>query len=60
VVADNQIGAIIADALDLGGRRDARHEDLGGLGQFLRGIGDSGTVIAARGSNDTGRRHFPG
>jgi len=59
LAADDEVGAVVANALDLGRGGDARHEDLRRNATPHRGISDGGTVIAARGGGDAGRRHLP-
>ena len=50
----HEIGAVLADPLDLRGRRHGRHEDLRGDAESHRGVGDGRPVIAARGGDDAG------
>ena len=57
-LADDTSGAVAADALGLGRRGDAGHEDGGGDAQPVRGIGHGGAVIAARGRDHAGCRHL--
>ena len=45
--ADDQFGAVAADALELCRRADLRHEDGGFLPELHGGIGDRCTMIAA-------------
>ncbi len=56
--ADEEIGPVIANALDLGGRGDAGHEDLRPHGEFLRRISDGRAVVSARRSDDARLRNF--
>ncbi len=60
LAADHQIGAIGADARDLGRRRHRRHEDLRRHAAAHRGVGDRGAVVAARRRDHAGRRHRAG
>src|SRR5215831_790010 len=57
VTFDDQIGAVLADALDLGCRRHAWNEDLGRPLQLHRGVSDRGAVVAARCGNHAARGH---
>jgi hypothetical protein len=54
VAAHHEVGAVRADAPDLGRRGNRRHEDLGWHAQPHRRISHGGAVIA------TGRRHHAG
>ena len=49
--ADHEVGTVIANALNLGGRGDARHEDLRRHAELARRIGDGSAVVPA-GSGD--------
>jgi hypothetical protein len=60
LTADDEIGAIAANARYLDGRGGVRHEDPGGNPEALRGERDCRAVVAARGRDDPGRRHGPG
>jgi hypothetical protein len=53
--ADVQCGAVAANALDLGWRRRAGHEDRRGHTELFRGIGDCDAMVATRRSHHAGR-----
>src|SRR5581483_8598104 len=57
LAADDEVGAAAADARDLGGGGDLRHEDARPVPQLARRIGHRRAVIAARGGRDSRRRH---
>jgi hypothetical protein len=56
VAADDELGAAIANPLNLRRRRDARHEDPGPDAEFHRRVRDRSSVIAARGGDNAGCR----
>ena len=54
VAANDELGAVFADAPDLRRRGDARNKDLGGDAELQSGVGDRRPVIAAGGGGDAG------
>src|SRR5207253_6757357 len=60
VALDREVGATVADALQLRRRRDVRHENLGRLAKLHRGIGDRRAMVAARGRDHAGLRYVTG
>ena len=56
LAADDELGAVAADALGLGRRRDGGHENRRRRAEPHRRIGDRRAVIAARGRDDAGLR----
>ena len=59
VAAHHQLGAVAADAGDLGRQRHRRHEDVGRHARPHGGIRHGGTVITARGRHYAGRGDRP-
>ena len=60
VALDREVGAVVADALHLGRRGDARHEYLGRLAELHRRIGDRRAMVAARRRDHSGLRYLAG
>ena len=52
LATDDELGAVVADALNFRRRRDARHEDLGRNAELHRRVGDRRAMIAAGGGDD--------
>jgi hypothetical protein len=59
IAPDDQLRAVLADALDLRRRGHRGDEDLGAHAESPGGVGDGGAVIAARGGHHARSRDLP-